>query len=170
MRTGANPAYRWNRPARPLPSRGDFDPGGWDLDAQCAWKHFGGRTLDHAYGVFSSNPLRHQEDFMWMGGVAFEYYFPVVDRYLRAAPLKCTTEGWEAATALGSSMAFQLGSAGASRVLLHEIDALASLVLADPARFEPDPRDQRRLEAAWNRVRTAVALQIRTGRPIHPDP
>ena len=65
------------------PTERDFDPWNGNLDAQCAWRNFGGLTLDEAHAKFRENPLRYQEDFMWMGGRAFAYYFPVVEDHLR---------------------------------------------------------------------------------------
>lgn len=66
-----------------LPTERDFDPYGGDLDAQCAWKNLGGLTLDEAYNKFNECPEIYQEDFMFMGGRAFAYYFSVLDRFLR---------------------------------------------------------------------------------------
>ena len=67
-----------------LPTKSDFDPFGGGLDEQVAWKHFGGLELAEAHKRFCENPLCYQEDFMWMGHVALAYYFPVLDKYLRA--------------------------------------------------------------------------------------
>ncbi|MEM7010678.1 MAG: hypothetical protein AAF585_04260 [Verrucomicrobiota bacterium] len=72
--------FHLNRPPAPLPTENDFDPFGGDLDAQCAWKHFGELSLNQAYDIFVSAPNIYQEDFMFMGAVAFDYYFPVIDR------------------------------------------------------------------------------------------
>lgn len=66
-----------------LPNETDFDPYHGDLDAQCAWKNFGGLTLDEAFARFEECPETYQEDFMFMGGKAFAFYFPVIDRFLR---------------------------------------------------------------------------------------
>ncbi|MBL8869295.1 MAG: hypothetical protein JNK90_05845 [Planctomycetaceae bacterium] len=66
-----------------LPSERDFDPYGGDLDAQCAWRNFGGLTLEEAIRRFRERPELYQEDFMHMGGRAFDYYYPVIDRFLR---------------------------------------------------------------------------------------
>ena len=65
------------------PSERDFDPYKGDLDAQCAWRNFGGLSLVEAIEKFRSHPEAHQEDFMHMGGKAFSYYFPVLDAFLR---------------------------------------------------------------------------------------
>jgi hypothetical protein len=66
-----------------LPTESDFLEDHGCLDAQCAWKNFGGLTLDQAYERFCDNPLHYQEDFMFMGEPAFTFYFPVLDRYVR---------------------------------------------------------------------------------------
>ncbi len=45
------PRYRCRSPLKMnsnLPSERDFDPYGGDLDAQCAWRNFGGLTLEEA--------------------------------------------------------------------------------------------------------------------------
>ena len=72
----------------PLPGERDFDPDAGDLDAQVAWKHFGGLTLSEAYQRFQEDPEKHTEDFMYMGGKAFAYYFPVLERYLLISYVK----------------------------------------------------------------------------------
>src|SRR5437016_1967456 len=66
-----------------LPTERDFDPWNGDLDSQSAWRDFGGLTLDEAHAKFRENPLYYQEDFMFMGGKAFAFYFPVVEQHLR---------------------------------------------------------------------------------------
>ncbi|MDM4015554.1 hypothetical protein [Roseiconus lacunae] len=73
--------------AKSLPTEQDFDPYGGDLDAQCAWINFGGLTLEEAKMKFHQHPEVYQEDFMFMGGKAFAYYYPVIDSYLRDTPL-----------------------------------------------------------------------------------
>jgi hypothetical protein len=57
-----------------LPTETDFDPYQGDLDAQCAWKNFGGLTLGEAFVKFEESPETYQEDFMFMGGKAFARY------------------------------------------------------------------------------------------------
>jgi hypothetical protein len=66
-----------------LPTHFDFSRGTGDLDAEHAWKNFGGKSLDEAYSCFCERPDIYQEDFMFMGNRAFHFYFPVIDRYLR---------------------------------------------------------------------------------------
>ena len=79
-----------------LPTERDFDPWSGDLDAQCAWRNFGGLTIEQAKAKFCENPLRYQEDFMFMGGKAFAYYFPVVEDYLRSIPDAASEDDHEA--------------------------------------------------------------------------
>src|SRR5688572_18428127 len=66
-----------------LPFEREFDPTGDDLDAQDAWRHFGGLTTEETLALFRENPIYYQEDFMFMGGRAFAFYFPVLDTFLR---------------------------------------------------------------------------------------
>lgn len=54
-----------------------------DLDGFCAWKNFGGLTVEEAYEKFCQCSETYQEDFMFMGDAAFVFYFPVIDRYIR---------------------------------------------------------------------------------------
>ena len=68
-----------------LPTAEDFTgiPNPECGDAFCAWKNFGGLTIDEAYQKFCEFPDCSQEDFMFMGDNAFIFYFPVIDRYVR---------------------------------------------------------------------------------------
>jgi hypothetical protein len=69
-----------------LPTRDDFGGG---PDAETAWEHFGGKDLEDACAIFASCPEIYTDDVMWMGERAFKFYFPIVDRYLRAqSPLQ----------------------------------------------------------------------------------
>lgn len=64
----------------PVPNEGDFSN---CPDGKWAWRNFGGLTLDEAAEKFKSAPAVYREDFGYMGPVAFVYYFPVIDQYLR---------------------------------------------------------------------------------------
>lgn len=52
---------------RTPPSQVDFYPFGGCLDAQSAWRNFGGLTLEQGHVRFCSAPEVYQEDFMFMG-------------------------------------------------------------------------------------------------------
>ena len=139
-----------------LPLKSDFDPYGGCLDALCAWDHFGGSTLQQAYRIFLTNPLSYQEDFMFMGRRAFEYYFPVVDHYLR----EVSGERSEAAAILGYGIALQFdGKAAAlAATVVSEIEALSIFVQADPARCALEPQECRRFAKAWQKVDEKIAF------------
>lgn len=150
--------FRNPRPAAPLPSKLDFDPFGGDLDAQCAWKNFGGLSLSQAYDLFLSNPRQYQEDFMFMGGHAFDYYFPVVDRYL--CEVASSAAGDDCGVAfLGSGVAAQFDWNGAfpSMSLISEIENLSEHVLAHLDQYSPSADDQTCINRAWGRVNEMIA-------------
>ena len=71
-----------------LPRRDDFitRAPNWSghSEQEDAWKHFGRKTLDEAYRVFCEAPDDLHEDFMFMGAMAFRFYVPVLDRYIRS--------------------------------------------------------------------------------------
>lgn len=74
--------HEWEDATTPLPSKRDFDARDNNLDALCAWSDFGNLTRNQAYEKFLEMPDRYQEHFMFMGWVAFVFYYPIVERYL----------------------------------------------------------------------------------------
>ena len=72
----------WNDSPEQRPTMADFDPYDGCLDALNAWKNFGGLSRTKAYERFCESPGSFQEDFMFMGGVAFAYYYPVLEQYI----------------------------------------------------------------------------------------
>ncbi|HEY5792456.1 MAG TPA: hypothetical protein VIS74_04105 [Chthoniobacterales bacterium] len=143
-----------DRSSVPLPTERDFDPHQGDLDAQWAWKNFGGLSLNQAYGKFLSRPEIYQEDFMFMGIRAFDYYFPVIDRYLREVSIGEDHLGDCEASILGCAAAAQLGWTGAvlPERLLLEMDDLRRFVTDNVARYAATPKDRRRILRDWRRV------------------
>lgn len=145
-----------------LPSEADFVVYGC-LDEQWAWKQFGGLTLDEAKAKFLENPLRHQEDFMWMGAPAFAFYFPVLDEYLRSVPDREAPEDDSHAGIIGYGIKFQYEQkqVDALRPLIPAVLALAEYVLANLHRFGRDEEDQQRVAREWTemvaRVRSTAA-------------
>lgn len=99
---------QFHNQSAPLPCERDFDPYEGDLDAQVAWKNFGGLSLAEAYQKFLENPGGYSEDFMWMGAKAFVYYFPVLERYLLVTPVWSEENGseWCQVLGLGSTIQF----------------------------------------------------------------
>ncbi len=73
-----NESERSEKSANP-PEPSDFFVSEDDLDCRTAWENFGGLNLPQAYDRFCKNPHYYQEDFMFMGGKAFAYYFPVIE-------------------------------------------------------------------------------------------
>ena len=149
--------FRIQRPSAPLPTESDFDPFAGDLDAQCAWRNFGELSLKQAYDLFITNPLCYQEDFMFMGGTAFDYYFPVIDRYIQK--VAGTEEGDDCEVAiLGSGVAAQFDWNGAHPrpSLVSEIEKLSKYVLSHLEQYSPAAKDQRRIQREWNRVNERV--------------
>ena len=67
-----------------IPTQADFKLAPQDLDGWHAWESFGGRTLDEAYAIFRENPVRYQEDLMWMAPKPFCFYLPIALRYLES--------------------------------------------------------------------------------------
>jgi hypothetical protein len=150
--------FRIKRPLAPLPSRLDFDPFGGDLDARCAWNNFGGLSLKKAYDLFLTNPLRYQEDFMFMGGQAFDYYFPVLDLYVRE--IRGSDAGDDCQVAiLGSAVAaqFEWNGADPSPALVNEIEDLTEYVLTHFDQFSPSDKDQGRIKQEWGHVKAMIA-------------
>ena len=153
MTAGENSIFRLKRPAAPLPTEADFDPYGGGLDAHAAWEHFGGLSIPQAYDLFVTNPLCYQEDFMFMGSRAFEYYLPVIDRYLRDVTGGGESDGCQAAI-LGSGVAAQFDwkDSALSRTVVAEIAELSVFIRSNLPRFSPEPEEQRRIDGKWKVV------------------
>lgn len=136
-----------------LPSQADFDPWDGDLDAQSAWREFGGLTIEEAYAKFWEAPDVYQEDFMSMGTRAFHYYFPVVDEYLRS--VKSSGESDDCcAPILGYCVAAQCHpQANLSPALRNMISELCEFVLSSLARYAWVKEDEERTRTSWLEVR-----------------
>jgi hypothetical protein len=145
--------FHLHRPKAPLPSASDFDPWDGHLDAIHAWKHFGGLSLNKAYRLFLENPLFYQEDFMFMGPLAFDCYFPVIDRYLREFRREDDDDDQDGcAWILGAAMVSQLETTTPRPIATGtamEIADLAAFMTAQIDRFARDPQGQRRILGKW---------------------
>ena len=145
-------------PEMPLPTEKDFDPYGGDLDAQWAWKNFGGLTLDEATSKFRERPEIYQEDFMFMGGKAFAFYFPVVEAHLRDVPEEndgVDHESWILAHCIKNQ--FEAKTAPHVLHLKHRVIALSTFVQRNIHRFGYDIGEQRRIADAWAELDTHLA-------------
>ncbi|MBD1823642.1 hypothetical protein H6F51_14230 [Cyanobacteria bacterium FACHB-DQ100] len=54
------------------------------LDEISASKHFLNKTLQEAEALFQENSAYYQEDLMWMGSQAFQFYLQAVINYLKS--------------------------------------------------------------------------------------
>lgn len=133
-----------------LPTERDFDPIGCDLDAQCAWKNFGGLTLDDAKVKFRENALCCQEDFMFMGCKAFAFYFPVIEDYLLSAPDVEDDDDYEAWILSQCIQAqFERDNVGDIRHLADHAIELADFVRQNIRRFGATDEERCRIADAW---------------------
>ena len=138
-----------------LPTENEFNPWNCDLDAQHAWKQFGGLDLEQAYEKFCENPMFYQEDFLFMGPVAFKFYFPVVDRFLRRE-----REAWEfddsQAWILGGAMRLQL-ERRLDDDLLEPVGSLCCYVQSHLQKFASAKDEQEAISASWREVEQLLA-------------
>ena len=140
-------------PGNSLPTERDFDPWNGDLDAQCAWKHFGGLSLEEAHARFAENPLNYQEDFMFMGGKAFAFYFPVVENHLRNVPDADNFddhEAWILAHCIRNQ--FEGDNLAHVRHLAQRVMDLGGFVRGNIRRFGSDEGERQRVADAWTEL------------------
>lgn len=134
-----------------LPTRADFG-GGPDADA--AWERFGGKSLDEAYELFCAVPESYQEHFMWMGGAAFRFYFPVVDRYLRSVgPIEPNDWSSRPAWILASCIAIHFSCRHDMRGLHREIIDLCDFVCAHLDRYAREAGEREEIREAWESLK-----------------
>lgn len=143
-----------------LPTKGDFDPwGSGDLDAEHAWRNFGGLTLAEAHLKFRENPGYYQENFMFMGGKAFAFYFPVIEDYLSETP-EMEGEGDREAWIIAKCIQIQLEAKTAHHVaaLAERIIALSKFIQANIFSFGEYEEERRRISAAWQELEAQLRL------------
>jgi hypothetical protein len=146
----------WESDTSPLPTERDFTPFN-DLDAQWAWKQFGGLSRTKAYERFLENPLCRQEDFMFMGGAAFAYYYPVIERYLYEAAEQSGEPDDREAWILAKGIQIQFsGELLHLRHLAPRILALAKFVRSNLPLYESESDGQQRIDAAWAELESHV--------------
>lgn len=64
-----------------------------NLDAQSAFEHFAGISLQDAKNLFREHALYYQEDLLSMPPVAFNCYAPVFAGYLLSSDAKSDADG-----------------------------------------------------------------------------
>jgi hypothetical protein len=135
-----------------LPTERDFDPHDGDLDAEYAWKMFGGMSVDEALAKFEEHPLNRSEDFLFMGPVAFAFYFPVLHRFVRDA-FDLETHGERIVSHLAFVIRHQFqGDSPELRTLRPDVLALAEHVLENVERFADSPKEWHRTRINWQRM------------------
>ena len=152
----------------PLPIQSDFCI---ELcgDAGYAWRNIGGLSLEAAYDKFSGDPEINQEDFMWMFPKAFEYYYPVVDRYLRSADISDEfyhfddgCQAWILGHCLESQFHWKDGSRPPEYVVA-EIRELAQFVRHHLHHYSPDPTEHERIDACWEKLQATLFKVVNQG-------
>ena len=105
---------------------------------------------------------------MFMDSRAFEYYLPVIDRYLHEVSGGADSDGCQAAI-LGSGVAAQFDwkDSALSKTVVSEIEELSAFVRANLARFSPEPKEQRRIEEEWRQVDARIARFRHKSEPEH---
>ncbi len=144
-----------------LPIQKDFDPTGCCLDANHAWEMFGGLTVEEAGIKFLQHPQFYQEDFMFMGGVAFAYYFPVIERYIYGVQIdpKFDDEA-EAVRVLAHCIIAQLEPDTLEFVkpILGNICRLVAHVRGNLNKYGGDEVDQRVIDSSWAELEQVLGL------------
>ena len=67
-----------------LPTSKEINPISEDLDGQCAEDHFLGMSLTEAEALFRDNAFYYCGDLLWMGPIAFVYYFKAALSFLES--------------------------------------------------------------------------------------
>jgi hypothetical protein len=141
-----------------LPNERDFDPSGNGLDEQTAWRNFGGLTLEEANRKFREAPEMYQEDFMFMGGIAFAFYFPVVDSYLRETSTPCDgddRQAWILAHCINLQFAGDVDPQ--VKLLAPRVLDLAEFVQTNINLFaHGDVDEQHRIGDAWQQLKDRI--------------
>ncbi len=135
-----------------LPSENDFDQYSGCLDAQTAWKNFGGLSVDAAYDKFCNCPDNYQEDFMWMGPKAFSFYFDVLERYLTTIEPDDESDDCKAEI-IGCGVIMQLHNIEPD-ILINRILKLSNLVIERFMALPVNDKTKKRVIRKWKEVKT----------------
>ncbi len=148
------------------PKESEFDPYGGCLDAQCAWKDFGGLSVAEAYTKFCEQPEYYQEDFMFMGGVAFSYYYPVIERYIRESRADADNDyEVEAMWILAHCINQQFDDSNTRPIesLRTQILDLVVHVRNNLSQYCAEPAEQRRIDSAWVELQSKLSAAEHAG-------
>ena len=150
--------FRLSRPESPLPLASDFYRAP-NTNAELAWKNFGGLSLADAYTKFLECPEIYQEDFMWMFPNAFEYYFPIIDKYLREVDINDDDDwtmddgchAWILGCAVHSQFHWKDGTTPREYVV-QEISSLSEFVQGNLKRYSVKDDERTRIRNSWVKV------------------
>ncbi len=92
-----------------------------------------------------------------MEKTAFEFYFPVVDRFLRENHTEDVFDD-SLAWILGEAIFLQMESAINSE-LLEKIENLTNYILNHLSQYSPLPVEQEEIESTWLKIRQHIAKQ-----------
>lgn len=147
----------WNNHKAILPSEKDFDPYGGNLDARSAWEDFGNLPLRQAYDKFIDNPLCYQEDFMFMGGKAFAYYYPVIERYLHeteATDEYDDCQAWILAYCI--KMQLECKTAHEIEFLKERLCRLTQFAIENAGKFARNEKRRKEIQSAWEDLKVII--------------
>lgn len=92
---------------------------------------------------------------MFMGPAAFDYYFPVIDRYLRDFRRGCDDDNDGCAWILGAAMVSHLENSKVRPIATGtamEIAELAAFMIREIDRFAVTPPGQTRILEPWRKA------------------
>ena len=150
-----------------IPSKADFFSEPRPADADYAWAVFGGQGLEDAFEKFLQLPDSYSEAFAWMTPSVFEYYFPVMDRYLRCLDLTSNEEDWDElseACILGNWVCSQVGGKYAQlppAYVIEEIEDLSRFVQSHLSRYSKEADERERIAAKWGEVDQTIRDLVR---------
>ncbi len=120
-----------------------------DLDGQNAEKHFLGKTVSEAVGLFEEGTIYYVSDLMWMGPVAFAYYLPAAVQYVESERAEGDSD---IVNCLHSTIDFRLDADGPDiAAAFPMIRRLAAYVLDHYERFDVSPEIYGDLNAGYRR-------------------
>lgn len=153
MNRSIQDAAEWNDSHEVRPLKGDFDPYGGCLDALSAWKDLGGLSRTEAFEKFCKLPESYQEHFMFMGGAAFAFYYPVLERYVLESNVeKNDGNDVEAMWILPYCIKAQFDANNVSVHLRQRIRRLVTHVRANLKQYCADVDEQGKIDTAWSEL------------------
>ena len=126
-----------------------------DLDGRVACEHLYGLTIEQAEGLLRENSLYFASDYLWMGPVAFRYYFDAAIAYAQSQAA-AGDSGFVASmeTALSHRLKYEPSELIS---IAEKVSRFCSCVLADWKKFECDSAFYRQLRGKFMHLEKAFA-------------